>query len=94
MNWQGLFGVPSGPLENLTAVQCIRALRGCESIQDVDALELIEHLEWLTGHPDIHTYLQESKWHKGLPKSVIQDIMAEVRLLDSLTDDPLDEDMQ
>lgn len=76
-------------VDGLTAVKCVRALRDCNTINDNNAVDLIERLELLTGHPDIATYLQDNQWRSAMPKTVVRDIMAEVRLLQQLTDDDL-----
>ncbi|GGA69376.1 hypothetical protein GCM10011369_08800 [Neiella marina] len=73
--------------EKMSAVKCIRALREFATIHDLQALEIIERLELLTGHPDIATYLQDNQWRLQMPRTVVRDIMAEVRLLQQLTDD-------
>ncbi|MBD1391299.1 hypothetical protein IC617_17875 [Neiella sp. HB171785] len=73
--------------ENMTAVKCVRALREFATIHEAQALDLIEQLERLTGHPDIATYLQDNQWRLQMPRTVVRDIMAEVRLLQQLTDD-------
>ncbi|MBW8190143.1 hypothetical protein K0504_03765 [Neiella marina] len=83
MHW---FGSSS---DDMSAVKCIRALRDLATIDDADAVDLIERLESLTGHPDIATYLHDNQWRLVMPKTVVRDIMAEVRLLQQLTDDDL-----
>lgn len=70
----------------MDALECIRQLKACDNLESESAQEVIERLEWVTGHPDIMTYLQDNPWQSRAPKVIRNDINAEVRLLNQLID--------
>lgn len=86
MNWLTLLGARNSSYMEMNALQCIHALKKYENISSNPAQEIIERLEWVTGHPDIMTYLQDNPWRSRATQVVNNDIVAEVRLLNQLID--------
>lgn len=86
MGWLRFLGVKSRAAGELDSLQCIRHLKTCDSLDSDEAIEIIERLEWVTGHPDIMTYLQDNPWRSRAPKIINNDIAAEVCLLNQLID--------